>query len=392
MMTAAHSGPKIIYVVTEDWYFISHRIDLAAGMRRAGWDVILATRINSEEASRRISKAGIRIENIPIERGRLFSLGDLGYLWRLLWLYERERPALVHHVAMKPALYGSIAALLLLPTTGVINAFGGLGHLFSGVSGLKSIIRGLVENVFRLLFRFSRVGVIMQNPEDHAHFERSLNIPGRRLFLIRGAGVDVAAFRPHPVALGRTLRVIMVSRMLAAKGVLEFVAAARIVGQRGFSARFLLVGPVDQQNPDSLEESELRRLSGDGVVEWLGPRSDVADLYGGSDVAVLPSKYKEGVPKSLLEAAACGLPIIASNIAGCREIVRQGVNGLLVPAGDAQALADAICSLLSDSALRERLGRESRRIAEKEFSHDRIHGMTRNAYARVMPVETRYIV
>jgi glycosyltransferase involved in cell wall biosynthesis/peptidoglycan/xylan/chitin deacetylase (PgdA/CDA1 family) len=367
---AQHMKPgKVILVVTEDWYFLSHRLAFARFLREGGWDVLVATRINTAADAARIRQAGLRLVLVPVERGRLVSPGDLRYLWRLVRLYFAERPDVVHHVAMKPVLYGSVAAAVVR-TPGVVNAIAGMGYLFTGGGAAVRLVRTGVLGLFRLLFSRKRARVVLQNAEDAALFSEKVGLGPQQVRLIRGAGVRVEEFVPATHGLRREPVVLLVARMLRDKGVREFVAAARTLRAKGVPGRFVLVGSRDPQNPNSLSSEELAAIVAAGEVEWLGQRSDIAELYARADIAVLPS-YREGLPKSLLEAAAAGLPIVATDTSGCREVVDPGRNGLLVPVGDSAALAEALERLLRDADLRARWGAASRQRAEREF-HEQV--------------------
>lgn len=360
---------KVILVVTEDWYFVSHRLAFGRFLRERGWDVLVATRVNSAADAARIQGAGLRLAPVPVERGRVLSAGDLRYFWRLVRLYRAERPDVVHHVAMKPVLFGSAAAALAR-TPGVVNAIAGMGYLFTGGGTAVWLVRTVVMGLFRLLFSRKRVRVVLQNAEDVVLFAETVGLGATHVRLIRGAGVRVEEFVPAMHGLRCEPVVLLVARMLRDKGVWEFVAAARALRAKGVSGRFVLVGGRDPQNPNSLSSEELMAIVAAGDVEWLGQRGDVAALYAAADIAVLPS-YREGLPKSLLEAAAAGLPIVATDTSGCREVVEPGCNGLLVPVGESSALADALERLLRDAELRARWGAASRQRAEREF-HERI--------------------
>lgn len=374
---------KLILVVSEDWYFLSHRTPLARHFLARGWEVLLATQVNRVEDAARIRDLGIRLIPLPLERGRMFSPGDALYWWRLLTLYRRERPDIVHHVAMKPVLYGSLAALGT-PRAGVVNALAGLGYLFTEPGGVVRVVRKIVLGLFRRLFARPRTRVILQNVEDMNVLSERLRVPPGQLRLVRGAGVDVKKF--HPVIRDRPARpvVVMASRMLRDKGALDLVAAARLLQQEGISARVQLVGGVDERNPNSHTDAELSALQAEGVVEWLGHRTDIAEIYAQADIAVLPTVYREGLPKSLLEAAASGLPIVTTDIPGCREIVQDGVNGFLVPPQDAPRLAAALRRLLTDPELRARMGANGRRRTEEEFREEIIIEQTAGVYAEII--------
>jgi glycosyltransferase involved in cell wall biosynthesis len=372
---------KAVIVVTEDWYFLSHRLPFAQFLRTSGWDVLIATRINSEKNAERIRAAGLQLLSLPVQRASIISAGDLVYLWKLVQLYRRERPDIVHHVAMKPVLYGSIAALFL-PSSGVVNAIAGMGYLFTSRSLFVRLVRKSVLRMFGYLFRRDNVRVVLQNKEDLALFSEALGMSAGSVRLIRGAGIYVEAYTPATHGLRTKPVVLLVSRMLNDKGVREFVAAAQALRRKGIPSRFVLVGGPDPLNPNSLTTEELEAIASDGYVEWLGQRGDIPGLYARADIAVLPS-YREGLPKSLLEAAAAGLPIVATDTSGCREVVEPNLNGLLVPVGNAEALAAALERLLQDKELRARFGVASRRRAELEFHEQMVFAAFLRVYEEV---------
>ena len=350
-------------------------------MHQAGWQVIVATQVNTTAARARIESAGLQVFPLPLERARLVAISDLLYWWRIVQLYRHERPTLVHHVAMKPVLYGSLAALFV-PRIPVVNAVAGLGFLFSHSSWPVRVVRAIVVAAFRRLFSRTNTCLILQNSEDYSFFAR-LPVPPENLRLIRGAGVNIDQFRPTTHSSRNPPVVVLAARMLRDKGVPELVEAARILKRDGVPCRILLAGGVDPQNPKSFTEAELRGYEAEGVVEWLGHQDNMAAVYSNADIAVLPTSYREGVPKTLLEAAACALPIIASDSAGCREIVRKGVNGFLVPMNDGPALATALGRLLNNPELRMTLGLAGREIAVHEFSHLLVIQQTQDIYSRL---------
>lgn len=377
----APTSRKVIFLVTEDWYFISHRLPLARALRQAGWEVVVATQVNRPEDAAAIESSGLRLVHLPVERSRMGTPRDLVYLWRAFRLYRRERPQVVHHVAMKPVLYGSIAARAA-GIRGTVNALAGLGYLFTSSSGRARLARGIVTNCFRALFGHERTRLILQNAQDMDLFQRLVRVPSRNLRLIRGAGVDLDVFQPSGDSCRPEPVVVMVSRMLRDKGVAEFVAAARELRRDGVRARFLLVGGIDARNPNSFTQQELLAFEVSGVIEWHDHQKDIAVIYAAADIAVLPS-YREGLPKSLLEAAACGLPIVTTDTSGCREVVTDGLNGFLVPVRTVAPLALALRRLISDPELRRQMGARSRERAEREFGEDQINRQVADVYAEL---------
>ncbi len=371
-------------VVSEDWYFLSHRLELARYLADEGWQVLVVTQVNRVEDAARITAAGLRLVPISLERGRLLAAGDLVYLWRLFRLYQAERPDVVHHVAMKPVLFGSLAALGC-GRMGVVNALAGLGYLFTNGRWFVRLARGVVLQLLRHLFARRRTRVILQNAEDMTLFEKKLGVPASNLRLVRGAGVDLTRYPPVDRKLREISVAVMVARLLRDKGVGELVAAARILRCEGVPIRVQIAGDIDTKNPNSLSEEEAKALNAEGVIDWLGYRADIKSVYAAADIAVLPS-YREGLPKSLIEAAASGLPIVTTDTSGCREIVKDGFNGLLVPVREVQPLVEALRQLAEDPALRARMGSASRDRAEEEFRQELIFAATAAVYLEVAHV------
>lgn len=367
---------KLMFFVTEDWYFCSHRLPLAIAAKEAGFDVSVVTRVR--EHGERIREAGIRLIPFENDRRTLNPLSLMSTIGRLVALYRRERPDIVHHVALKPVVLGTVAARLA-GVRRVINALAGLGWLYSSNSRAAALLGFPVRRVLGRLL--SRGHVIVQNPDDRAWLV-GLGVPGALIHLIRGSGVDIQKFHPMPVVEGVPV-VVLVARMLWDKGVGEFVEAARQIRQRGDQARFVLVGTPDSANPASIPKATLQEWAGEGMVEWWGRRNDMAKVLAQAHIACLPS-YREGLPMSLLEAAACGLPIIATDVPGCREVVLHGENGLLVPPRNADVLADALSQLIHDPDRRAEMGRYSRDLAVEEFSVGRVISETLSLYREML--------
>lgn len=369
-------NPRLLFVVTEDWYFVSHRLPLAVAAQGAGFDVAVATRVGSHADI--IRNAGIRLIPFSLSRRGGNPPREVWALWRL---YRREKPDLIHHVALKPVMLGTLAAWLArVPAQ--VNAVAGLGWLFTSSSEAVRLIRPFFRwTLARLLDRPHGL-TIVQNPEDQALLERS-GVSAARLRLIRGAGVDVQVFCPVMPPPPEPVCIVLASRMLWDKGVGEFVAAARRLTESGVNARFVLVGDPDLANPASVPESTLRSWHGQHGVEWWGRREDMPAVLRAAHIACLPSSYGEGLPKALLEAAACGLPIVTTDTPGCREVVRDGVNGLLVPVRDAAMLAAALKILIDDAELRHSMGEQSRRLAETEFGLETVIAQTLAVYREV---------
>jgi len=370
---------KILYVVTEDWYFCTHRLALARTVRDAGYNVTVATRIDAD--SEKILSANLNIINLPFDRSLQSPWRDLKLLRQLIALYRHCQPDLVHQIALKPIVLGSIAARWC-GFHHIVNSFTGLGYVFTGHNLPQSLLRILLIPILRFLIRHKHSWVIVQNQDDMRYLIKNGILDPNRTRLIRGSGVDINEFYPvnEPDA---PVIVICPSRMLGDKGIREFVEAARRLYQHNVDARFILVGPLDQANPSAISDQEMSVWTKEGLIEWWGKCSDMAEVYQQSHIVCLPS-YREGLPKVLLEGAACGRPLVASNVPGCREIVRHGDNGLLVPSRDPIRLAEALLMLIENKPLRERMGRRSREIAVREFSLDKVNRETLAFYSDVL--------
>ncbi|MGC2854542.1 glycosyltransferase family 4 protein [Novispirillum sp. DQ9] len=378
-MTAAK--PLLLFVVTEDWAFWSHRLPMAEAAMAAGFSVAVACRVAAHRA--RIEARGIRV--LPLRHLRRESLNpfhEARAVAELVALYRRERPALVHHVALKPVLYGALAARLA-GVPAAVNALAGMGFVFTATSLKARLLRPGIVTAFRLLLNRPGDRVLVQNPDDHALFvERGL-VPAGRVVLIPGSGVDTDAFVPTPEQDGPPVA-LCVARLLWDKGIGELVAAARLLRDRGVPLRIQVAGDPDPANPRAIPAETLAEWSAEGVVEFLGRRDDIAALTARSHIAVLPS-YREGMPKALLEGAAGGRPLVTTDVPGCRALVADGVNGLLVPVRDPAALADTLARLALDPTLRRRLGAEARRQAEEIYSSRAIGAAVAGLYRSLVP-------
>jgi glycosyltransferase involved in cell wall biosynthesis len=377
--SAVQTKPRLLFLITEDWYFWSHRLDLARAARDSGMEVLVATRVQNH--GKRIEQEGFRLLPIRMRRRSWNPFCEIAAVIELVRLYRRERPDLVHHVAMKPMLYGSIAARLAgVPT--VVNAFAGLGYAFIAEHQSIRLLRSLIGWALRWALALPRSRVIVQNDADRQQLVQAGIVPPSRVSVIRGAGVNTKAFAPSPEP-GGTPIVLLASRMLWDKGVGEFVEAIRLLKARGLDLRGVLVGMVDEDNPACIPQERLRSWTADGTVEWWGHRDDMSCVLASANIVVLPS-YREGLPKVLLEAAACARPIVATDVPGCREIVRHNENGLLVPPRNAGALAQAIEKLIQDQAMRACMGVCGREIAIKEFSSERVARETLAVYRELL--------
>jgi glycosyltransferase involved in cell wall biosynthesis len=365
--------PRLLYLVTEDWYFCSHRLPIARAARDDGFEVIVATRVRAH--GRQIAEEGFVLRPLAWQRRGDGASGAVRAIAEIARLYRSEQPDILHHIALKPVLFGGLARILAFrgvenaPAT--IDSVMGLGSGFSASGLATRLRRPLLGCALRLIAGRSRSRVVVQNHEDGAALA-ALGIDRQRLALIRGSGVDIRHFVPVPITDSEKVIVGLVSRMLRDKGVPDAVAAIRLLRARGLAVELILAGPTDPYNPGSLSKRSLEALTAEPGVTWLGAITDVRELWRRAAIAVLPTTYGEGVPKALLEAAACARPIVASDVPGCREAVLTGADesGILVPPRDAGALADAIAALAADPARRERMGKHGRALMKSRFAED----------------------
>ena len=360
---------KILFVVNDAGFFKSHRLRLAQEALCRGYEpVVVCGAATGEEA---LGDFGIRCRSFDLSRSGLNPLRDLNTVLVLLRIYRDEAPDIVHHVTIKPVIYGTLASRLAR-VPAVVNAIPGMGFVFTRRGFGAQIVRSLVNLLYRIALSHDNMRFIFQNREDLQSFVSHTVIPQQSTYLIRGSGVDLDEF-PHLPEPDAPVCFVLVARMLSDKGVREFVDAARDVRKMRPDWRFVLVGGIDPGNPSSLTEAELEIWNAEGVVEWLGHRTDVREVLGESHVVCLPS-YREGLPKSLLEASGIGRAMIASNVPGCREVVRDGITGLLVEPRDARALATAMLRLGDDPTLRARMGVAARERAVALYSiEDVVH-------------------
>lgn len=375
---------RLLFVVNVSWFFISHRMELAKRAVEAGYEVHLATRVTSPEDASTIRQAGIVLHDLPIGRGDAGVAHDLRAALKLMRLYGQLRPDIAHLVTIKVIVIGGVMARLVR-LRALVGAVSGLGHAFTDRGFWPALRRMLVVRLMKLVTSHPRCTVICQNSGDQKLLLDIGVAKPANTQLIRGAGVDLTLYKPTAEP-GGPLRVLLASRMLSTKGVLEFVECARMLKPRWPQAQFILAGAPDPANPASIDPTVLRDWDNQGHVQWIGPVRDMVQLFASCHIVTLPS-YAEGVPKVLIEAAAAGRPIVTTDIAGCREIVKHGENGLLVPPRDALSLAQAVEQLLLDKELRSRFGSRGRELAELSFGQELVVAQTFSVYERLLAAQ-----
>ena len=371
--------PRILFVDNDVNSFYSYRIEVAVAARDAGFEVHVAA--PQGKAAEILRAEGFRYHPIPMTRSGLAPWKEFSTISALFRLYRRVRPDLVHHLRLKPVLYGGLAAYgARVPA--VVGLLTGLGYVFIAESRRALVMRRLVVIGSKLAFRHRNQRIVFQNPDDQGVFIQNKILPAAQTVLIKGSGVDVNTYVPTPEPQGVPV-VVLASRMLRDKGVVEFVEAARELRDAGVSARFVLVGDTDPGNLTAVSAEQLQRWADEGVIEWWGHQSDMRKVLSRSNIVCLPS-LREGVPKVLIEAAACGRAIVTTDAPGCREIVREGENGLLVPIRDSKALADALRLLIESAPLRALMAAKGREIAVTEFSVERVVNETLGVYRELL--------
>ncbi len=372
---------KILLVANTDWYLFNFRLSLARRLRAAGAEVVLVSP-NGKFVSD-IVEDGFRWLEWNVGRKTTEPLRELGAVCRLTAIYQRERPDLVHHFTIKPVLYGSLAARNA-NVPALVNSVTGLGYVFLSQNRQGRGLRKVVLPLYRLAFGHANLAVIFENISDRDQFIQMGLLPEEKTVVVQGVGVDVERFKPAPEPQGIPV-VLFPARMLLDKGLGTLIEAARILKQ-DHTVRIVLAGEPDPGNPATVEPEELHAWQNAGLVEWWGFQSGMENVYPLAAVVTLPS-LGEGLPTALIEAAACGRAIVATDVPGCREVVEHGINGLLVPPNDADALAQALGKLLDDPALRIRMGAAGRERVLAQFADQLIIRQILDIYESLLPAE-----
>lgn len=365
---------KLVYVATVDWFFISHRLPLAEAAVKAGYDVTVVAKDTG--CSDEIREVGAKFYNLDFSRSGRNPFGELNTVNKLRLAIKELRPDVLHLVSLKPVIYGGIAAWFVAPKAKRISAVTGFGHLFSGDS-VPKIVQSGVRRFLKMLWKSPKTHVIVQNSDHEQELLDFGLIDSKRIHLIEGAGIDINEFTPIDKRFSPPV-VVLPARMLKAKGILEFAEAAKILRDAGREERFVLVGAAGDDNPTALSEQDLFELEKETGVEWWGHRTDIREILQKSALVVLPSSYGEGMPKALLEAMACGKPIVTTDIPGCRQLV-GGNNGILVQPKSVLELSKAI-EVALQPAFSSRAGKISRELVVTRFSLDRVIESTLRLY------------
>ena len=365
-MDEALKKVHVVFVLNDAPFFLSHRVSLAHALCAHGIRVTLVAPAHPE-AQAKLAALGIHFCPWSVSRRGTNPFGEVASLASLTTTLRSLRPDLIHNVTQKPVLYGSCAARVA-GIKRVVNAISGLGYAFTEGTGGGGKLGTMMLAMHRICHSASGTRTVFQNPDDKSTFVSRRIVPETQARLILGSGVNPDLHRPAHT-LASNPRIILPARMLADKGVGEAIAAVRHLKAHGHAVEMQLAGGIDAGNPAAIPVQRIRDWSTEGYCTWLGHVTDMLPCFQQARICCLPS-YREGLPKALIEAASCGLPIITCDVPGCREIVRHGDNGLLVPPRDPQALAAALKTLLDDYDLCVRMGRRGRERVIAEFSLD----------------------
>lgn len=374
---------SVLFVVNDLGFFLSHRLPLALGAQKSGYRVAVAT--PDSDRVRELNNAGIEHVPVSMTRSGANPMSELRTVMQLARVIAQRKPDVLHLVTIKPVIYGGLAARIVRAKA-VVYAIPGLGHVFASRGLFASVRRVMVRVAYKFALGHANSRAIFQNPDDLQTFVKHGLLPQGKTRLIPGSGVDPDEFDLPSIKHNEPPVVLLACRMLREKGVFEFIDAARIVKRLQPNVRFILAGDVDTGNPSSLTADELRGAESEGVVEWLGFQTDIRGVLEQSTIACLPS-YAEGLPKSLIEAASCRRPIVTTNVPGCRDIVNDGRNGLLVPPRDAGPLAEAILKLVVNPGLARQMGEEGRAKVLSGFTVGSVVEQTARVYEEVDRLE-----
>ncbi len=367
---------KVLIVINEAKFFLSHRLVLAKALLNAGYEVCVAC--PDSEVTPQLVEVGFKFYPIKISRKGINPFAQIKVIYDLVLLYKKIKPDIIHHFTIKPMIFGSIASKWMSHNAAIINAPTGLGYVFTNNSIKAKTLQPVVTILFKYAFSKGNMFAIFQNLDDKEFFQQSALLQTTNYSIIKGSGIDDSIYIPAPEPC--TLPIVLFpSRLLKDKGIHEFIEAAKRIQDEGVTARFVLVGDIDPNNPATLTKKQIQDWVSQGVVEWWGWKNDIVSVFHQSHIVCLPS-YREGIPKVLQEAAACAKPIVTTDAPGCRDVVQDGDNGFLVPVKNSTILASRLITLIQDPELRAKMGKRGRERAQSEFSVNKIIDETLAVY------------
>ena len=356
---------KILFVINVDWFFLSHRLPIAIKALNEGYEVHIATKITDK--AEEIKSYGLILHNLNISRGDFSFFQSLKTLIQLIQIFKKIRPQLVHLVTIKPIILGGIAARMT-NVKGVIAAISGLGYIFINKGLIATVRRVFIKRLYQFSLNHQNLRIICQNDNDLQIIREITGLNKDTFSMISGSGVPLEKFK-FIKDTNEIPNIMMASRLLIDKGVIEFSKAAKILKEKNVTANFILVGEPDLENPSSIHYSQIKEWREEGIIDCWGHRDDMHEVLPLASIVVLPS-YREGFPKILIEAAACGRAVVTTDVPGCRDAIYNQITGLLVPAKDTNALANAIEKLVSNKEWRRTMGNEGRIMAEEKFDEN----------------------
>lgn len=368
MLPIDYNNMKLFYVCNIDTFFISHRLPLAIRAIEQGYDVTLISA--KKDKSNILSSYGIRHIEFPFERAGTNPFHEFRCILKLYKIYRKYKPDIIHHITLKACLLGSLAAKAS-KNKHVVNAISGFGYSFTGSNA--KFVRTIILHLIKIAFKSNTFTFILQNPDDFNYIKSLRIVPENNVFLIKGSGINLETYGYSLPLEKDHLAILFPARILIDKGVLEFLEAAKTLKKHHLKKRikFILAGDCDQDNPSVLKEEILKQYLESGYIDWIGFQDNMYDVYKNADIVVLPS-YREGLPKSLIEACAVGRPIITTDVPGCRECVIDGYNGFLIPVKNSNAIATKLFILIDNESLRLQMGKCGREFAEREFSIENV--------------------
>jgi len=356
---------KIIFFVNVDWFFISHRLPIAKKALMEGYDVIVACRFTKHKTE--LESMGFKAIHLPFNRSGGGIIAELKTIRAIKEILEETKPDVIHSITIKPVLYTGLALKKIKKSIPFVAAISGLGYVFTANTFRAKVTKLIASVFYKAALSQQFKTVIFQNTSDESILTHVAKLNSSDKVLIKGSGADLSVYDFKPENLGQSPKVVMACRLLKEKGVYQFVEAAKIVKASYPNAEFLLVGTPDLENPNTVKQAEIDNWVNEGVINYLGHRNDIPDIFSSSNIVCLPSFYGEGVPKVLIEAAACGRAIVTTDNPGCRDAVIEGKTGLTVPVRDPNKLAEALTQLIENTQLRLSMGQQGRKFAEQEF-------------------------
>jgi glycosyltransferase involved in cell wall biosynthesis len=356
---------KILFLINVDWFFISHRLPIALEAQDKGYVVTIACHFTKHKQE--LINMGFSVVDIPFSRSGSGIINELNTLKNIRKVIKEVNPSLIHAVTIKPVLYTGLVLKSINRNVPFVAAISGLGYVFTASTLRAKLTRLIVSGFYKVALSQKYKTVIFQNTSDESILTDVAKLKANSKVLIKGSGADLSVYNYLPENSTDSIKVVMACRLLKEKGVYEYVASAKLVKEQYPRTEFLLVGTPDVENPNTVKQVEIDGWVKNSLIKYLGHRNDIPKVFSGSNIVCLPSFYGEGVPKVLIEAAACGRAIVTTDNPGCKDAIIDGETGILVPIRDAQALSQAIITLIKDTKLRNNMGKKARVFAEKEF-------------------------